>query len=91
MQVATVRASEKIVAALIAAGHATRLRPYSETRPKALMELAPGVTVIDLILSQLHQVGVEDVVIASRAEHARAFEEHLNGRAKVVVVKGDEF
>jgi choline kinase/phosphatidylglycerophosphate synthase len=91
MQMATVRASEKILAVVIAAGHATRLRPYSETRPKALMELAPGVAVIDLILSQLHQVGVEDIVIASRAEHASVFEEHLNGRARVIVVKGDGF
>jgi len=91
MQVATAQASEKILAVVIAAGHATRLRPYSETRPKALMELAPGVTVIDLILSQLHQVGVEDIVIVSRAEHASAFEEHLNGRARVIVVKGDGF
>jgi choline kinase/phosphatidylglycerophosphate synthase len=86
---ATVRASEKILAVVIAAGHATRLKPYSEMRPKALMELAPGVTVVDLILSQLHQVGVEDVVIASRTEHASVFEEHLKGRARVVVVKGD--
>ena len=91
MQEATVRASEKILAVVIAAGHATRLRPYSETRPKALMELAPGVTVIDLILSQLQQVGVEDIVIVSRAEHAGVFEEHLNGRARVIVVEGDGF
>lgn len=88
---ATSQANGRLVAVVIAAGQATRLRPYSQDGPKALMELVPGVAIIDLILSQLQEVGIEDVVVVARPEHGRAFEEYLDGRARVVIVDGDGF
>ena len=88
---ARVGAPEKLSAVVIAAGHASRLRPYSEIGPKALMELAPGVTPIDLLLSQLAEVGIDDIVVVTRPEHASAFAERLNSRAKILVVSGDGY
>jgi choline kinase/phosphatidylglycerophosphate synthase len=84
-------ATVDLFAVVIGGGQATRLQPYSEETPKALMELAPGVTIIDFIVSQLQELGVKDVVVVARPEHCSAFEAHLRGRARVVAVEGDEF
>jgi choline kinase/phosphatidylglycerophosphate synthase len=87
---ATDTAGGKLFAVVIAGGEATRLRPYSEEMPKALMELAPGVTIIDFIVSQLREVGVEDILVVARPEHRSFFEERLEGVAKVGVVEGND-
>lgn len=87
---ATDTAGGKLFAVVIAGGEATRLRPYSEEMPKALMELAPGVTIIDFVVSQLREVGVEDILVVARPEHRSFFEERLEGVAKVGVVEGND-
>lgn len=76
-------------AIILAAGQAVRLRPYSTERPKSLMEIAPGVTIIDFILKQLHEIGVREVIVATRGEYVSAFKEELGKRARIVVVDGN--
>lgn len=49
-------------AMILAAGLGTRLRPLTDDRPKALVEIA-GRTLLDLTLSRLRDSGIHDVII----------------------------
>ena len=49
-------------AMILAAGLGTRLRPLTDDRPKALVELA-GRTLLDITLSRLRSFGVRKVII----------------------------
>ena len=49
-------------AMVLAAGLGTRLRPLTNDRPKALVEVA-GRTLLDITLSRLRTFGVRDVII----------------------------
>src|ERR1700730_1685839 len=49
-------------AMILAAGLGTRLRPLTDNRPKALVEVA-GRTLLEITLSRLHAFGVRDVII----------------------------
>ena len=41
---------------IIAAGVASRLKPYSNEMHKCLMELEPNVTILDFILNRLEKI-----------------------------------
>ncbi len=49
-------------AMILAAGLGTRLRPLTNDRPKALVEIA-GRTLLEITLSRLHSFGVSEVII----------------------------
>jgi mannose-1-phosphate guanylyltransferase len=49
-------------AMILAAGLGTRLRPLTNDRPKALVEVA-GRTLLEITLRRLHSVGVRDVIV----------------------------
>jgi NDP-sugar pyrophosphorylase family protein len=51
-----------VKAMVLAAGLGTRLRPLTDQRPKALVEVA-GRTLLDLTLSRLRAFGIHDVII----------------------------
>ena len=76
------------IAMVLAAGLGTRLRPLTDDRPKALVEV-DGRTLIDHVLDRLIEVGVKRAVVNVHA-FADRLEAHLNSRADVEIVVSDE-
>jgi MurNAc alpha-1-phosphate uridylyltransferase len=71
-----------------AAGLGTRMHPITETRPKALVEVA-GRTLLDHALDRLSAAGVEEAVV--NVHHfADMVEAHLAGRQHPKIVISDE-
>lgn len=67
-------------ALILAGGQATRLRPYTDTRPKAMVEVA-GRPIIDHQLEWLAGHGVEHVVV-SCGYKAEVLRDHLEARTE---------
>lgn len=49
-------------AMILAAGRGTRLRPLTDNRPKALVEVA-GHTLLEITLRRLREVGIREVIV----------------------------
>lgn len=65
-------------AMVMAAGHGTRMRPLTDTRSKAMVEVA-GRPLIDHMLDRLQEAGVKRAVVNVHA-HADHLEAHLRAR-----------
>ena len=52
-----------MIGMVLAAGAGRRLRPYTDTLPKALIPIENETTILDLTLSNFSKVGLKDVAI----------------------------
>jgi choline kinase len=86
-----------MIGMVLAAGAGRRLRPYTDTLPKALVPVADGpagqVTILDIALANLAEVGLTDVVIvvgyrAEAVEDRRAALEKAYGVNLTLVPNG---
>ncbi|MDZ4364225.1 N-acetylmuramate alpha-1-phosphate uridylyltransferase MurU [Brevundimonas sp.] len=80
--------STPTTAMVLAAGLGTRMRPLTDDRPKALVEVG-GRALIDHVLDRLAQAGVSRAVVNVHW-FADRLEAHLAGRSSPAVVISDE-
>jgi N-acetyl-alpha-D-muramate 1-phosphate uridylyltransferase len=73
---------------VLAAGLGTRMRPLTDTRPKAMVEVA-GRALIDRVLDRLEKAGVEEAVVNVH-HHADLLEQHLKARERPKIKISDE-
>ncbi len=73
---------------VLAAGLGTRMRPLTDDRPKALIEVG-GRALIDHMLDRLVEAGVERCVVNVHY-FADKMEAHLKGRKDVEIIVSDE-
>jgi len=62
---------------ILAAGHGTRLRPYTDNIPKPMVEIG-GQSLIRRIIEQLAEISVRDIVINTHYK-ADTLQDHLKG------------
>ena len=75
-------------AMVMAAGLGTRMRPLTDTLPKALVPVA-GKALVDHVLDRLHEAGVERAVVNVH-HRAEQMEAHLANRRTPQVLISDE-
>lgn len=75
-------------AMILAAGHGTRMRPLTNDRPKALMEVA-GKPLVDHAIDRLKAAGMKRIVINVHA-FADRLRDHLAKRCDPSIVISDE-
>jgi len=76
-------------AMVLAAGHGTRMRPLTNDRAKAMVEVG-GKPLIDHMLDRLEKAGVERAVVNVHA-HADHLEAHLSARkSEIEITISDE-
>lgn len=75
-------------AMVLAAGLGTRMRPLTNDRPKALVEVG-GRALVDHVLDRLKSAGVTRAVVNVHA-FADRLEEHLQSRTDLEIVISDE-
>jgi MurNAc alpha-1-phosphate uridylyltransferase len=75
-------------AMVLAAGLGTRMRPLTDSKPKAMVEVA-GRTLIDRVIGRLEKAGLEEVVVNVH-HHADLLEKHLKARKTPAIKISDE-
>jgi choline kinase/phosphatidylglycerophosphate synthase len=79
-----------VIGVILAAGFATRLKSVTSGIPKTLIELEPGLTVLDYIVNVFREVGVKDIYVVTRSELEQFFRGRDDVEVLVVdVVEGD--
>ncbi|HZP17548.1 MAG TPA: nucleotidyltransferase family protein [Terriglobales bacterium] len=58
---------------LLAAGHGTRLRPYTDSAPKCLLPVK-GVPMLEIWLTQCRRSGISEVLVNTHAHAAAVFD-----------------
>ncbi|BCJ92116.1 mannose-1-phosphate guanylyltransferase [Terrihabitans soli] len=75
-------------AMVLAAGLGTRMRPLTDKKPKAMVEVS-GRALIDRVLDRLEKSGVENVIVNVH-HHADLLEKHLTARKAPKITISDE-
>ena len=78
-------------AMILAAGRGTRLRPLTDDRPKALVEVA-GRTLLEICLERLREFGVREVIVNTHhfAEMVEAYlKAHGNFGMRIEISRED--
>jgi glucose-1-phosphate thymidylyltransferase len=68
-----------MVALILAAGYATRLRPLTDTVPKQLLPVG-GRPMVDWILDKIREAGIDDVHLVTNARFAAMFDAWAVGK-----------
>ncbi|WP_213451151.1 phosphocholine cytidylyltransferase family protein [Rhizomonospora bruguierae] len=83
-----------MIGLVLAAGAGRRLRPYTDTLPKALVPVDGETTILDIALRNLAEVGLTEVtvVVGYAAEAVRERQDGLEGRygVKLTLVHNDK-
>ena len=83
-----------MIGMVLAAGAGRRLRPYTDTLPKALVPVDGETTILDIALRNLAQVGLTDVtvVVGYRAEAVESRQAALEARhgVRLTLVHNDK-
>ena len=83
-----------MIGMVLAAGAGRRLRPYTDTLPKALVPVDGETTILDIALANLAQVGLTDVtvVVGYRAEAVESRQAALEARhgVRLTLVHNDK-
>jgi glucose-1-phosphate thymidylyltransferase len=72
-----------VVALILAAGYATRLRPLTDTIPKQLLPVG-GRPMVDWILDKIRAAGIDDVHLVTNARFGPDFQRWAEGKQVVV-------
>ena len=74
-------------AMILAAGLGTRLRPLTNNRPKALVEVA-GRTMLEITLERLRAFGIREVIVNTH-HYADMVAEHLQNQENIAISRED--
>ncbi|MBS7648739.1 CDP-alcohol phosphatidyltransferase family protein, partial [Candidatus Bathyarchaeota archaeon] len=76
---------------IIAAGIASRLKPYSREMHKCFMELEPNVTILDFVVNKIEKINPPRILIVVRPQFKKVFEEKLKGKVELMETNIEEF
>ena len=81
-----------MIGLVLAAGAGRRLRPYTDTLPKALVPVDGDITILDIALRNLAEVGLDDVtiVVGYRAGAVEARQAELSRRSTAYAHPGTQ-
>jgi len=83
--------SEDVSVIILAAGIGSRLKPFSEASPKCLMELEPGVSILDFILERVRRAGLRRIIVVTRREFSHSIRARLPNDVELVELDLDSF